>query len=294
MKPPPFEYHAPDTLEEVLELLAEHGEEGALLAGGQSLVPAMNFRLAQPTVLIDLNRVAELDYLEEEPDGALRVGAMTRQTTAERSETVRMRAPLLHQTMPYIAHPQIRNRGTIGGSLAHADPSAELPTVMAALDARFRLQSAGGERWVEVADFYEGMFATSREAEELLREVRIPPLEPAMGWDFQEVARRHGDYALVGVAAVVQLDSERRCTRARLTYLSVGDGVVEGLQAAESLLGTECGEQQRREAARLAALADVEPLEDMHASAAYKRRLVEVLTSRALTGAVQTARRRVD
>ncbi len=290
MKPAPFEYHAPETLEEALELLARFGEEATLLAGGQSLVPTMNFRLAQPAVLVDLNRVQELFYLEPGEGGSLRIGAMTRQVTVERSSLVRERSPLLFQTMPCIAHPQIRNRGTIGGSLAHADPSAELPAVLAALEGRLLLQGPQGQRWVDTREFYTGMFATDRQPDELLREVEIPAWPASSGWDFQELARRHGDYALVGVAAVVGLDSNRRCRRARLTYLSVGDGVVEGRRAAESLQGRVCNGKQLAEAARLAAHEDVDPLEDMHASVAYKRRLVEVLTGRALANAVARAR----
>lgn len=289
MKPAPFRYHRPETLEEALELLGRHGEEAALLAGGQSLVPTMNFRLAQPAVLIDLNRVGELFFLEPAEAGGVRIGAMTRQSTLERHALIEERAPLLFQTMPYIAHPQIRNRGTVGGSLAHADPSAELPAVATALDARFRLQSGSGERWVSVADFYTGMFSTCRKPEELLAEVELPPLPPSTGWDFKEVARRHGDYALVGVAAVVTFDNRRRCSRARLTYLSVGDGVVEGVQAAAFLKDSQGGEEDLKEASRIAAHEDVDPLEDMHASTGYKRRLVEALTLRALRNAVQRA-----
>ena len=228
MKPAPFRYFAPRSLAEALALVAEHGYDGKVIAGGQSLVPTMNFRLAQPAVLVDLNRVQELFYLYREPDGGLRIGAMTRQRTVERSDLVAQRAPLLHATMPHIAHAQIRNRGTIGGSLAHADPSAELPAVMVALGARFRLARAQrGERWVAAADFYQGLFTTALEPDELLVEIETPPMPAASGWSIQEIARRPGDYAIVGVAATVQLDAAGRCSAARLVYLSVGEGPTQ-------------------------------------------------------------------
>ncbi|MCB0316594.1 MAG: FAD binding domain-containing protein, partial [Calditrichaeota bacterium] len=175
MKPAAFDYHAPESLEEALALLNEYGYEAKLLAGGQSLIPTMNFRLARPAVLIDLNRIKELSYIEKNGSG-LRLGAMTRQRALERSELVANHAPLLHETMPFIAHPQIRNRGTIGGNIAHADPASELPAVMWALDGYLKLQSAAGERRVAVQDFFVGMFTTDLEPEEMLTEIEIPAM----------------------------------------------------------------------------------------------------------------------
>ena len=186
MKPAPFEYHAPGSVDEVLALLAEHGDEAKVLAGGQSLVPTMNFRLAQPEVLIDLNRVAELDHLRVE-GSELRIGAMTRQRTVERSALVAERAPLLTETLPWIAHPQIRNRGTFGGALAHADPAAELPAVTLALGARFRARRRGAERWIAAGGFFTGLFETALGPDELLVEVALPELGPRTGWAFREV-----------------------------------------------------------------------------------------------------------
>jgi len=220
MKPAPFDYFAPGTAEEALALLDEHGDAAKPLAGGQSLIPAMNFRLARPQVLVDLNRAADLSYIRSEKAG-LAVGAMTRQRAIERSDLVARVAPLLAEAMPWIAHPQIRNRGTVGGSLAHADPSAELPAVALALEARFRARSAAGERSIAVADFFKGMLETALQPGELLVEVTLPALAPRTGTAFLEVARRHGDYALVGVAVVVTLDAKGRCQAARIACLSV-------------------------------------------------------------------------
>jgi CO/xanthine dehydrogenase FAD-binding subunit len=168
MKPPPFEYFAPATTAEALALLTQYGYEAKPLAGGQSLIPTMNFRLAQPGILIDLNPVTELAYIRPGDDGGLRIGTMTRQRQVERDPLVAGRAPLIHETMPYIAHPQIRNRGTFGGSLAHADPAAELPAVTTALNARFRARSQRGERWLPANEFFVSLFATALESDELL------------------------------------------------------------------------------------------------------------------------------
>jgi CO/xanthine dehydrogenase FAD-binding subunit len=287
MKPAPFQYYAPQSLPEALDLLSQHGGDGKLLAGGQSLVPAMNFRLAQPSALIDLNNVAELFYVRSQA-GILQIGAMTRQRTLERSPAVTERAPLLAATMPYIAHSQIRNRGTLGGSLAHADPAAELPAVMVALEAEFHLQSVHGRRTVSAANFYQGLFTTAMEPDEILVQIDIPALPRGSGWSIQEFARRHGDYAIVGVAAMVRVE-ERRCTHARLIYLSVGEGPTPAPKATAALIGRHPTTVALREAAKIAAHEDIEPLADIHASVAYRRHLVEVLGRRALEEAFARA-----
>jgi aerobic carbon-monoxide dehydrogenase medium subunit len=294
VKPAPFDYFAPGTLDEALALLAEHGDDAKPLAGGQSLIPAMNFRLARPRVLVDLNRVAALSYVRSEKaggggGGGVEIGAMTRQRVVERSDVVARAAPLLAEAMPAIAHPQIRNRGTVGGSIAHADPSAELPAVALALDARFRARSATGERTIVTADFFKGMLETALEPGELLVEIALPPLRPRTGTAFLEVARRHGDYALVGVAAVVTLDATGRCQAARIAFLSVGDGPVLAVEAGKTLMGQKRSDELLRAAADAAAKRDVDPPSDIHASAAYRRRLVEVLTRRALAQAFERA-----
>jgi CO/xanthine dehydrogenase FAD-binding subunit len=289
MKPAPFQYYAPTTTEEALARLAEHGYDAKVLAGGQSLVPTMNFRLAQPPILVDLNRIAELFYIEPDADGGVLVGTMTRDSQVEDSPLIAQRAPLVHETMPYIAHPQIRNRGTFGGCMAHADPAAELPAVSLALDARFRVRKQSGERWVPANEFFVGFFATALEPDELLVEVALPPMPPHSGYSFQEVARRHGDYALVGVATLVTLDGQGRCERARLVFLSVGDGPVEARQAAEALRGQNPTQEAIQAAAEIAARTDVDPSTDIHASADYRRHLVQVLARKSLTQAFDRA-----
>src|SRR5215207_9068184 len=236
MKPAAFEYHAPDLVEEALFLLHNSGSDAKLLAGGQSLVPAMNFRVVQPSVLIDLNRVKELDYLHQE-ESSLRIGAMTRERTLEFDPLVVKWSPLLMEAMPHVAHPQIRNRGTLGGSLANADPAAELPVIMLALGARLKVRNADGERWVEAHNFFVGMFATDLAADEMLVEIELPAISSHTGWSFMEVAPRAGDYALMGVAALVTLDGNRRCTHARLVYLNAGDGPVDAKEAGSVLEG---------------------------------------------------------
>lgn len=289
MKPPSFEYFAPTTTAEALALLAQHGYEAKPLAGGQSLIPTMNFRLAQPGILIDLNPISELAYIRPGDDGGLRIGTMTRQRRVERDPLVAERVPLIHETMPYIAHPQIRNRGTFGGSLAHADPAAELPAVTTALNARFRARSQKGERWLAADEFFVSLFATALEPDELLVEIALPPLPPRSGWAFTEMARRHGDYALVGVAAVVTLDERDRCQQAKLVFLSVGDGPVEAHQAAQSLIGQTPTPEAIRAAAETAAQVDIAPNSDIHASAEFRRHLARVLAQRVLAQAVERA-----
>jgi CO/xanthine dehydrogenase FAD-binding subunit len=291
MKPAPFTYHAPTTVEEVLAYLAHYGDEGKVLAGGQSLIPTMNFRLAQPAVLIDLNHVAELFYIRPDEAGGVRIGAMTRQRQVERAALVAERVPLLHETMPAIAHPQIRNRGTLGGSLAHADPAAELPAVAVALDGRLRARSQAGERWIPAQEFFVSLFTTALEPGELLVEVALPAQPPRSGWAFSEMARRHGDYALVGVATAVTLDEQGHCRQARLVFFSVGDGPVEAGRAAELLQDQWPTPELIRTAAETAAQADIAPGSDIHASAGYRRRLAGVLARRALTQAFERAGR---
>jgi carbon-monoxide dehydrogenase medium subunit len=296
MKPAPFRYLAPRSLDEALALLAEHGDQAKVLAGGQSLVPAMNFRLAQPAVLVDLNGVSELAYVasDDSSDGPrLRIGAMTRQRSVERDARVARGAPLLHRAMPFIAHPQIRNRGTVGGSLAHADPAAELPAVALALDARFLLRRRGGQRWVKARDFYTGLFATVLEAGEVLAEIELPPAPARTGWAFQEFSRRHGDFALAGVAAGVTFGEDGRCLGARIVLLGVGEGPILAQRAADILTGAATREgaldPAAIAAAARAAADDLDPPSDIHASSRFRRHLAGVLVDRALRAAAADA-----
>jgi carbon-monoxide dehydrogenase medium subunit len=288
MKPAPFEYVAPTTLDEVLELLARHGGEAKLLAGGQSLIPAMNFRLAQPGLLVDLNPVASLAYLRSD-NGGLHIGAMTRQRAVERSAQAAELAPLLHATMPLVAHVQIRNRGTIGGSLAHADPAAELPAVAVAAGATLQLRSARGERRVAADAFYIGLFTTDLAEDEMVVEVSMPSLPAHSGWAIDEVARRRGDYALAGAAAQVMLDEIGRCQRARLVFFGVGEGPVYAARAEQALIGEAVTPGLVDEAAALAAAEDVDPVSDIHATAAFRRHLSRVVAKRVLGAAFARA-----
>jgi len=214
---------------------------------------------------------------------------MTRESQVEHDPLIAARVPLVREAMPHIAHPQIRNRGTFGGCIAHADPAAELPAVCVALNARFRVRNPAAERWVPAGEFFVGFFTTALQPDELLVEIALPPLPPRSGWSFQEIARRHGDYALVGVAAVVTLDGGHRCQQARVVFLSVGDGPVEARQAAEVLIGQTLTAEALRAAAETAASADVDPSSDIHASADYRRHLVKVLTRRSLKQAFERA-----
>jgi CO/xanthine dehydrogenase FAD-binding subunit len=289
MKPAPFKYHAPTSVNEALAHLAQHGYDAKVLAGGQSLIPTMNFRLNQPAVLVDLNNIPELFYIRPGDDGGVRLGAMTRHCQVEHSDLVAERAPLLYETMPHVAHTQVRNRGTIGGSLAHADPAAELAAVCVALDARFRTRNQARERWVAAQDFFIGPFSTVLEPDELLVEIDLPARRPRSGWSFQEVTRRHNDFAIVGVGTTVTLDDAGRCAQARLVFLSVGEGPVVALQAAEALQGQAITPELIQAAAETAASSDVEPSGDIHASADYRRQLVQVLARRTLTQAFERA-----
>ena len=288
MKPAPFDYAAPATLDEALSLKAQHGDDAKFLAGGQSLVPAMNFRLTNASMLIDVNRLAELDFVRPE-NGELRLGAMTRQRRLERDPLVAQRAPLLYEAMPVVAHPQIRNRGTLGGSLAHADPAAELPVVAIALDARLRLQSAAGERWLPAADFFLGLFTTALAPDEMLVEVALPDLAPGTGCAFTEFARRRGDYAIMGVAALLTLDDNGVIRDTRLVYLNAGDGPMNASGAAGLLLGQTPSPDLFAAAAAMAAESEIEPMGNVHGTPDYQRHLARVLAGRALQTALQRA-----
>ena len=289
MKPAPFKYYAPTTVEEALAHLAEHGYDAKPLAGGQSLIPTMNFRLCQPAALVDLNNVSELFYIRPDQDGGVRLGAMTRHSQVERDPLVAERAPLVHEAVPHIGHTQVRNRGTFGGSVAHADPASELAAVSVALKARFRLRSQSGERWVPADEFFLGPFFTALDVGELLVEVALPTMPPRSGWSFQEISRRHNDFALVGIAALVTVDNANQCQAARLVFLSVGDAPVVAHQAAETLAGQAPTPEAIQAAAETAANDDIDPAGDIHASAEYRRHLAQVLARRALTQAFERA-----
>ncbi len=291
MKPPAFKYHAPTTVDEALALLAEHGYDAKILAGGQSLIPTMNFRLAQPGVLVDLNRIPELAFIRPADDGGVIIGAMTRHVQVETSDLVAQRVPLLHETMPFIAHPQIRNRGTYGGSISHADPAAELPAITVIHRGKVHVRSAQGSRWVPAEEFFVGLFTTALEPDEMVVEVALPALPPRTGWAFDEFSRRHGDFALVGVAAAVTLSTAGAVEDVRLIFMGVGDRPMKGEAARTVLQGQVPTEEAIAEAAQRAAQEDIDPFGDVHASAAFRRHLAAVLARRVLTKAVERAKR---
>lgn len=291
MKPAEFDYYAPDSLAEALEVTAQLGYDGKILAGGQSLVPAMNFRMATPAALIDLNPVVELFYIRPTETGGLSIGAMTRDSVVEESPLVKERAPLIAETMPHVAHPQIRNRGTLGGCMAHADPTAQLPAVLYTLGATFNIRSLESDRWVAAEDFFLGPFTTAIEVGEILVEMQIPGLAPRTGTAYQQVARQAGAQALVGAASLLTVDEDGRISAARIALTSVGEIPVFAAQAVATLTGAPATAEVLAQAADLAADEDIDPGGDIHCSAEYRRSLTRVLTRKSLATALERATR---
>jgi carbon-monoxide dehydrogenase medium subunit len=287
MKTAPFEYHAPRSVDEVLSLLTEHADEAKVLAGGQSLVPLLAMRLARPSQLIDINNVAGLSGIRPLDGHGVAFGALTRERDAERSSLVATRLPVLAEALPLIGHVSIRNRGTVGGSMAHADASAELPAVAVVTGAEMVVRSAGGERIVPAAEFFDGHFTTSMADNELLTEVRIPGGPDGAGWAFYEIARRHGDFALVGVAAMLALEGGQ-VREARLALMGVADRAIRAA-GAETLLAGQAASGDTFAAAAQEATRDLTPAADVHGSAEFRRHLAGVAVRRALTAAASRA-----
>jgi carbon-monoxide dehydrogenase medium subunit len=279
MKPPRFRYYDPGTLEEAVALLHEYGEEAKILAGGQSLVPMLNMRLVHPRVIVDINRVRDLDFIRIE-DGVLVFGAMARQYLLERETLVRDHVPLLSEAARYIGHVPIRHRGTVGGSLAHADPAAELPAAALALDAEVVAVGTSGRRTIPARAFFRAPLTTALSADEVLTEVRIPLPQRGTGWAFQEVARRHGDFALAGAAALVRLDGDGRIAEARVAVTGVAATALRLPDLEAALVGSEPTEAVLADHSRLAAV--VVEVDDLHATAAYRKRALRTVTARAL------------
>jgi carbon-monoxide dehydrogenase medium subunit len=289
MKPAPFDYLAPRSLDEALAALADADAadgETKLLAGGQSLVPLLNFRLATPRRLVDLNRVPDLSYVRQQ-DGGFAIGAMTRQYLLEHDTTLAAGVPLLSQALPWVGHLAIRTRGTLGGSLAHADPAAELPAVAVCLDARLSLVSPRGTRSLGADEFFVDYLTTRLEPDEVLVEAWFPTIKPATGQAWLEFARRHGDFALAGVGVSLSLDDDQ-ITEARIALTGVGATPVRARQAELALVGGSLAE--RMSAAVEAVRASLDPPSDIHASSEYRVHLAGVLTERALNQAHQRAR----
>lgn len=287
MKAAAFEYHAPRSVDEVVALLAEHGDEAKVLAGGQSLMPLLAMRLSRPSHLVDINDVDSLSGITATGDG-LAIGALTREREAERSSIVAERAPVLAEALPLIGHVTIRNRGTVGGSITHADASAELPAVAVVTGAELVLRSTRGERVVPAEDFFDGHFTTTMEDDELLVEVRVPSGPAGAGWAFDEIVQRHGDFALVGVAAMLALDQDRRIREARVCLIGVADRAVRAPVAEASLIG-QAPTVDVFTAAAADAVRDLSPASDMHGSAEFRRHLAGVAVRRALTTAAGRA-----
>jgi aerobic carbon-monoxide dehydrogenase medium subunit len=288
MKPAPFKYIAAASLEHALSLKEEHGDEAKFLAGGQSLIPAMNFRLARPAVVIDINEIEALAGIRAQA-GAVRVGSLTRYRALQRDEVFARQFPLIGEALPHIAHPQIRNRGTIGGNLSHADPASELPAIALALRARFHVRSAKRERWIEAADFFTGALTTDLQPDEMLVEIEWPSPRPRSGSCFMEIARRRGDFAIAGVAAMVTLDKRDKCSEIRLALCGVGETPVDASATADGLIGQSPGEQAICDAAAVLQ-GMVEPAGNVHATADYQRHVAGVLAERALTTAFERVR----
>lgn len=291
MKPAPFDYYAPTTVEEALDRLTELGYSGKVLAGGQSLIPAMNFRMARPTALVDLSKVKELSYIKPTADGGLAIGTMTRVSVVEADQFVKDRYPILVKTIKHIAHRQIRNRGTFGGAIAHADPAAQLPAAALLLDANLKILSKSGERWVKATDFFIGPFMTVLEPEEMLAEVVFPPMPMNTGGSYQQVSRQKGGYAQAAVITTVTLDESNKVKEARVALFSVGETALLAKKANEILAGQVATPELIEEVAAYIAKNECDPGTDIHGTEEYRRNLVHVLVRRSLTEAVQQARK---
>lgn len=286
MKPPRFQYCAPHMLDEALVLLEQHAEETKVLAGGQSLIPLLNMRLAGPAYLVDINHLTELHYIEPE-DGYLAIGATVRQAQVERSTHAQQVHPLLIETIQHIGHPQIRSRGTVVGSIAHADPAAELPALLTCLNGEVLLESIHGERVLKAEEFFTGYLSTALEPGEMVSEARFPWIPPQAGWAFMEFARRAGDYALVGAAAVLTPGLDDRCMTAHLAYLGIAGSPVRAREVEHNVVGSTLDDATLNQAAELARNLVSEDMEDVHATVEYRRALTAELTRRVLRAAWQ-------
>jgi aerobic carbon-monoxide dehydrogenase medium subunit len=289
MIPPSFEYYAPTTAQEAIGLLRQLGPEAKILSGGMSLIPLMRLRLAAPRYLIDINRITGLAEIEE-ADGVLAIGALTREADLERSELVRAKYPLLAETAAVIGDPLVRNRATVGGNLAHADPANDHPATMLALAAEVVATGPAGERHIPITSFFTGFFATALDPDEILTEIRVPIPPPRSGGAYVKLERKVGDFATAGVAAQLTLGGDDVCVQVRIGLTNVGPMPIQARQAEEVVRGTRVDTEVVRRAAQLAAEAS-DPSPDLRGPAEYKRDLVRVLTVRALNRALEQARR---
>jgi len=287
LKPAAFDYAVPATLAEAVALLAQHGGEAKAISGGQSLMPMLNFRLTSPAMLVDLRRISELHGVDIQPAGT-RLGARTRWCDIEKSSALAAAQPLLCAAIAHVAHYQVRNRGTVGGSIVHADPAAEMPGLSVALDAQLRLVGAKGERMVPASEFFTGPLSTVIESDEVLVEVLLPAWPAARRWGFQEFARRRGDYALAGAAVWYDLDSNGSIINAHIAIIGASDR-PRRLPTVESVLNGRKPDAASFAAAAQVTSAAVDPMTDVHASAEYRRALAGTMVERALSDAAQRA-----
>jgi carbon-monoxide dehydrogenase medium subunit len=287
MKPAPFEYFAPESVEEVTALLSEYGDDAKLLAGGQSLVPLLALRLATPAVLIDLNRVRRLDYLED-AENVLRIGALVRHRAIEKLPGLKEKCPMILDAVSVVGHVAIQNRGTVVGSLAHADPAAEWPALALALDGEIEAVGPKGARTIPIESFFLTYFTTALRPDEVAVEVRLRLREGSFGSRFVELARRHGDYAIAGAGAMIKLANSGQIEDARVVLVGVSDAAVRAAEAEQILIGADPGRGVLTEAAE-SVYRLVEPAGDIHGSSEYRRSVARVVTARALTGALENA-----
>ena len=288
MKPFSFEYFKPNNIDEAISLLNGYGEDAVILAGGQSLIPLMNLRLARPKYIIDINKIAELSYIKD-TNGGLSIGALTRHREIEKSDIIKSKYPILSKTVSLIGNPQIRNWGTIGGSISHADPAGELPTLLLALNGKVKVVGNQGEREIDGDDLFLGYLTTSMEKTEILREVYIPEISPKMGWEFVELTRRSGDFAIVSVAVLMSIDNAGKCNDVRISLGGVGSMPVRAKGAEEFLLDKAINDDSINEAANIAS-EEAEPESDIHASAKYRKEMVKVFVNRGLISALDRVR----
>lgn len=291
MKPAAFKYFVPNSIKEAVDFLEQYGDEAKIIAGGQSLVPIMNFRLGRPEVLIDINKIKELDYIRDCADGekeGLAIGALTRERVVELDPNVQKKCPILSKAISYVGHTTIRNRGTIGGSLVHADPSGEIPTTICALEGKMKVSGPDGERTLDCEEFFLTYLTTSLEPSDILVEVKVPVLPEGTGWSFVELSRRVGDFAIVAVATILLMDPDGTCGEARISLGGVAPTPVRAEDAEEILSGQKITPALVEKAGQLAIDAtDAEP--DYHATADYRREMTNVLVKRSLKEALDIA-----
>ncbi len=290
MKPVKFDYFAPTSVPQALDTLAELGYDGKVLAGGQSLIAAMNFRMARPAALVDLNGVPELSYIKSTSDGGLAIGTMTRVNVIEHDAEVAKRFPLLPEVAKFIAHPAIRRRGTFGGAIAHADPAGQLPSIAIAMNANVLIRGKDKERWVSAPDLILGPFMTVIEPDEMLVEVVLPANPPHTGSNYMQVSRQNGGYAQAAVASIVTLDGEK-VKNVRLVLMGVGEAPILSQKAVEILVGQKPSEEALKAVAEACATSEIDPATDLHATADYRRTLIRALVVRSLDQSIARAKK---